>query len=193
MSIFSRSMTRLSQDTVGAMAVGRVSVAVIMYDTVPRSNLRIHCQYQSHQGVVVVVSSYINAAGKANVGKDELKAKFVAPRLEPTLASENLLILEEAGEAVAMVLRELRDAAARRYGGATSLGLGGGVFENVNIAVEGDDEMGDANGLDDGNVDVAADGVAGAICLMRLVGTDVKVEDVAIAGAYGKGGEVEAG
>ena len=136
--------------------------------------------------------SYINAAGQANVWEYELKAKFVAPSLEPALAGENLLILEETGEAIAVVLRKLRDAATRRYREATRLGFGGSILENVNVAVKGDDEMGDADRLEHGNVDVAADGIADAVGLVRFVRSDMEVDYVATAGASGKRGQIEA-
>ncbi|KAJ3473209.1 hypothetical protein NLG97_g10448 [Lecanicillium saksenae] len=137
-------------------------------------------------------SSYVNAAGQTNVWEYKLKAEFVSASLKPTLARQNLLVLEEAGEAISMVLWQLGDAASRGDGRAAGLGLGGSILENVNVAVESDNEMCDADGLENGNVDVAADGIAGAVGLVRFVGSDVEVEDVAIAGANVEGGQVDA-
>lgn len=48
--------------------------------------------------------------------------------------------------------------------------------------------MGNADRLEHGNVDVAADGVAGAVGFVRFVGPDVEVDYVATARASGKGG-----
>lgn len=59
--------------------------------------------------------------------------------------------------------------------------------------MEGDDEVGYSDRLDNGNVDMAPNSVASTIGPVRFVWTDVKVEDVAVPRTYGEGGEVDAG
>lgn len=67
------------------------------------------------------------------------------------------------------------------------LGGGPGVFEYADEAMQGDRQMCDANGLDNGQDDGAGDMVAGRVLAMRLVRSDMKVGEVAGSRAKGQG------
>lgn len=124
--------------------------------------------------------TYINTAWQSFGWKDEVEFEFPFPCRQPALAAKYLFVLEERGLPVAVVpevLVSIVGYVSRIDGG--QLGGGPGVFEDADEAMQGDRQMGDANGFDDGQDDGAGDMVAGRVLAVRLVGSDMEVGEVA--------------
>lgn len=71
---------------------------------------------------------------------------------------------------------------------------GGRVLVDLNVAMEGNDKMGDAHWLDNGKDDRATDSIASVVLFVRFVGADMEVGKVTVPAAYGEvdGRQVEA-
>jgi hypothetical protein len=80
-----------SQLVVGVIEVGRVSVAVIIYEIVPRSNWTIGLAAKQQEPAR---STYVYAARQPLGGEKEVKIELISPRLQSSVRAEYLLILK---------------------------------------------------------------------------------------------------
>lgn len=103
-STFSTKEIFWSQLDVVLIDVGRVMVAVIMYEMVPRSNYAVR---QSMPGVRYSPArvTHINATWKPFPGKFQREMEFIDAGLYASLIAYHLFILEQRGVAVPEVLR----------------------------------------------------------------------------------------
>lgn len=87
------------------------------------------------------------------------------------------------------IVPEVPTAIIRYQGGIDGAELGSSrcILENSHIAMQGDGQVGDTNGLDDGKDDGAGDMIAGLVLTMRLVRSDVEIGEVARSRAEGQG------
>lgn len=161
MSTLSTRDIFVSQFDVAAIEVGRVIVAVIRYEIVPRSNCSLVSKATDKSSHVAEVKTYINARREAFRRKLQLKIKLVYARLKSPFTTQRLLILEKRAVAIAKILRfawitrscqpKIRQGLVRRIW----------VLEDAHEAMEADGEMGDADRLDDLEDHGAFDQVAG--------------------------------
>ena len=94
----------MSHEAVGDMVVGRVSVALSMYEMVPRSNYIRRQQVRLLQHECV---TYIDAAGQALGRKCKLKIEVVHAFGKPPFSAEYNLVLEQRNEAISKVAARL--------------------------------------------------------------------------------------
>lgn len=96
-------LTFVSHDAVGDMVVGRVMVAVNMYDIVPRSNFDSGQQPLAHESS----NTYIDTARQSFRRKFKLKVEVIDTFGESSLSAKNYLILEEGYEPIAKIAARL--------------------------------------------------------------------------------------
>lgn len=127
-------------------------------------------------------NAYIDTGGQCQiVGEVEVEAEVIEVWIESTLSTEDELLLEQSGEAVAMVLRDppLALAACESTICVAHAGFWlGCAFGDLNVSIEANDDVCDAERLCDIEDDLSTDGITRTVDPQRLVELDVVIENV---------------
>lgn len=126
--------------------------------------------------------THADAAGKRVWREPHLEAEFVDAFLETPIATEDDLIFKQRRQPVPHVFCA-SPAASRAQESQVRNSFPGGnrVLEDLDIATEADDYMGDAHRLDDGQENRAFDHIAGEIRAPWVVQINVVIGDVSVA------------
>lgn len=127
--------------------------------------------------------------------KHQLEVELVPARFESSIRTQHLFILKQRGIAVAEE-PELRNSVRNQLG--RDEGFVGGVWVLVDAyeTTQRDSQVGDPDGLDDGEDDSSFDGIAGVVFAMWFGGADVEIDQVARtprSDGQGESGEEGAG
>lgn len=128
--------------------------------------------------------THADAAGKRVWREPHFEAEFVDAFLETAIATENEFIFKQRRQPIPHVFCA-SPAASGTQKPQVRNGFPGGnrVLEDLDIATEADDYMGDAHWLDDRQENRAFDHVAGEIRAPWVVQINVVIGDVSVAWA----------
>lgn len=123
-------------------------------------------------------NTYVDTARERGVvGEYKVKLELVSPRVELPAATKRQLVVEE---------RRIPPGGRGHARGGGLVGDARGALEDAHEAMQGDGEVGDADGLGDDQDHGAVDMVAGGVGAVGLVGADVEVVEVAADGSQGQ-------
>lgn len=133
------------------------------------------------------IATYVDTAGKAFGGEFELEVKVIDTFGQSSLSTKHNLILEERNESIAEIAPSLLALAGTHCCTVVLVCITWRiwVFEDLGIAMQRYDEVGDSQRLDDFDNDGAADYVAGGVLAMGIVGLNVELGVVAGFGGQG--------
>lgn len=133
-------------------------------------------------------ATYVDAAGQTLGRELKLKVKVVYAFGQPALAAQDYLVLKQGHEAIAKVAAALASLAGAHRRRVVFVGVAGRIWvlEDLGIAVQRHDQVGNAQRLDDLDDDGSADDVARRVVAMWVVGLDVELGVVARLGGQGR-------
>ena len=131
--------------------------------------------------------TYIYTAGQAFARKHQVESELVLARLEFAVGTEHLLVPEETGVSISEIFELLPRLIGGSFGRVrSSLVQVGGTLVDADEAMERDGQVGDADGFDYCQDDVAFDIVADRVLAMGVGGMDVEIGKVARARSDGQ-------
>lgn len=83
--------------------------------------------------------THVNATRESLVREHQVEAELEPAGIKPPLAAQNLFILEEACEAIAVILWPRGASSLRQRRNVSSLSASGGILEHAHKAMKGND------------------------------------------------------
>jgi hypothetical protein len=147
-----------------------------------RVQTRIGVSDRAIQGVPVCRSTtHVDAARQALCGELQLELELVESLDESAFSAKNPLVLKKRSEAISVIAPSSPSFPLCKCTAVCSESISGRirVLEDLDISVQGQDEMGDAEGLEHLQHDAPGYEVAGGIAAVGVVGLDVELGEVA--------------
>lgn len=132
------------------------------------------CRHQKNGALSL---TYLDATGQPSLWKHQLKLKLIFACVYFAFGAEDLFVLKQGSIAVAQE-SEVRNAIGGNVGIAGGLVGGIRVLVDAYRAAQGDREVCDPDGLDDGQNNGAPNSVACIVFAMRFGGANVEVDNI---------------